>query len=82
MLLINSSTKLLDHKKKLADVLNEEIRDSSFQLSNGNGNTDPKESTNFIHQAKSYKNINFFKTFKIHEKFGKSGRFYIWLMLR
>ena len=61
MLLINSSTKLLDHKKKLADVLIEEIRDSSFQLSNGNGNTDPKASANFIHQAKSYKNINFFQ---------------------
>ena len=61
MLLINSSRKLLDHKKKLADVLIEEIRDSSFQLSNGNGNTDLKASTNFIHQAKSYKNINFFQ---------------------
>ena len=61
MLLINSSRKLLDHKKKLPDVLIEEIRDSSFQLSNGNGNTDPKESTNFIHHAKSYKNINFFQ---------------------
>lgn len=61
MLLINSSRKLLDHKKKLPDVHIEEIRDSSFQLSNGNGNTDPKESTNFIHQAKSYKNINFFQ---------------------
>ena len=61
MLLINSSRKLLDHKKKLADVLIEEIRDSSFQLSNGNGNTDLKASANIIHQAKSYKNINFFQ---------------------
>ena len=58
---MNSSRKLLDHKKELADVLIEEIRDSSFQLSNGNGNTDPKESRNFIHHAKSYKNINFFQ---------------------
>ena len=58
---MNSSRKLLDHKKNLADVRIEEIRDSSFQLSNGNGNTDPKESTNFIHHAKSYKNINFFQ---------------------